>query len=103
MRTTCFFRSRRHCFATLWALTVMLVGCSEHSDTVVLKVGHDLTQNTSVHKAMVYMVERLNEHSGGTMQLEVYSCGQLGDRKSTRLNSSHVAISYAVFCLKKEN
>src|SRR5690625_7014047 len=27
----------------------------------------------------------------------------LGDRKSTRLNSSHVAISYAVFCLKKKN
>src|SRR5690625_6495778 len=27
----------------------------------------------------------------------------LPDRKSTRLNSSHVAISYAVFCLKKKN
>src|SRR5690625_6058046 len=27
----------------------------------------------------------------------------MGDRKSTRLNSSHVAISYAVFCLKKKN
>src|SRR5207253_8074996 len=26
----------------------------------------------------------------------------LRDRKSTRLNSSHVAISYAVFCLKKK-
>src|SRR5690625_5396194 len=26
-----------------------------------------------------------------------------GDRKSTRLNSSHVAISYAGFCLKKKN
>src|SRR5699024_12489583 len=25
------------------------------------------------------------------------------DRKSTRLNSSHVSISYAVFCLKKQN
>src|SRR3989442_10812481 len=25
-----------------------------------------------------------------------------GDRKSTRLNSSHVRISYAVFCLKKK-
>src|SRR5690625_6414118 len=25
------------------------------------------------------------------------------DRKSTRLNSSHVAISYAVFCLEKKN
>src|SRR5690625_6199583 len=27
---------------------------------------------------------------------------KLRDRKSTRLNSSHVAISYAVFCLKKK-
>src|SRR5207253_6209712 len=27
---------------------------------------------------------------------------RLTDRKSTRLNSSHVAISYAVFCLKKK-
>src|SRR2546427_4826381 len=28
--------------------------------------------------------------------------GVLGDRKSTRLNSSHSQISYAVFCLKKK-
>src|SRR5438034_8852277 len=28
--------------------------------------------------------------------------GELGDRKSTRLNSSHTVISYAVFCLKKK-
>src|SRR5690349_22888034 len=28
--------------------------------------------------------------------------GGRGDRKSTRLNSSHVEISYAVFCLKKK-
>src|SRR5258705_4820591 len=27
----------------------------------------------------------------------------VGDRKSTRLNSSHLGISYAVFCLKKKN
>src|SRR3712207_8647669 len=27
---------------------------------------------------------------------------ELGDRKSTRLNSSHANISYAVFCLKKK-
>src|SRR5690625_4460758 len=33
--------------------------------------------------------------------LAQHSFGQ--DRKSTRLNSSHVAISYAVFCLKKKN
>src|SRR3712207_8563923 len=29
--------------------------------------------------------------------------GRSGDRKSTRLNSSHANISYAVFCLKKKN
>src|SRR5690625_6331789 len=29
--------------------------------------------------------------------------GKEGDRKSTRLNSSHVANSYAVFCLQKTN
>src|SRR3712207_7848878 len=29
-------------------------------------------------------------------------CRRTGDRKSTRLNSSHANISYAVFCLKKK-
>src|SRR5262245_62600135 len=29
-------------------------------------------------------------------------CIHRGDRKSTRLNSSHLGISYAVFCLKKK-
>src|SRR5204862_2739969 len=31
-----------------------------------------------------------------------YGPARVGDRKSTRLNSSHVEISYAVFCLKKK-
>src|SRR5207248_6085498 len=33
----------------------------------------------------------------------VMPIGFLADRKSTRLNSSHVSNSYAVFCLKKKN
>src|SRR2546426_1233569 len=33
-------------------------------------------------------------------QVKTYT--MLGDRKSTRLNSSHLVISYAVFCLKKK-
>src|SRR3712207_8836258 len=32
----------------------------------------------------------------------VQRCVELQDRKSTRLNSSHANISYAVFCLKKK-
>src|SRR5699024_11525532 len=34
--------------------------------------------------------------------LHVIGATEDGDRKSTRLNSSHVSISYAVFCLKKK-
>ena len=38
--------------------------------------------------------------------IEPYAIGwdiHTGDRKSTRLNSSHTVTSYAVFCLKKKN
>src|SRR5439155_3886531 len=38
-----------------------------------------------------------------TKHRKVASRYDFRDRKSTRLNSSHVAISYAVFCLKKKN
>src|SRR5699024_3175645 len=41
----------------------------------------------------------------GPLELGTTSFGQgvsVTDRKSTRLNSSHVSISYAVFCLKKK-
>src|SRR5438132_6702364 len=34
--------------------------------------------------------------------LKVYGRFETRDRKSTRLNSSHTVISYAVFCLKKK-
>src|SRR5215813_7377275 len=42
---------------------------------------------------------------GGKTQLAAEALrvhGERADRKSTRLNSSHVRISYAVFCLKKK-
>src|SRR6267142_6269963 len=51
-------------------------------------------------------------HPDGTVQATVatidFATGRIqaatdaGDRKSTRLNSSHMSISYAVFCLKKK-
>src|SRR5690625_6986647 len=45
----------------------------------------------------------LNPSTGVTQNVEYTTTRSGGDRKSTRLNSSHVAISYAVFCLKKKN
>src|SRR5689334_23685414 len=38
----------------------------------------------------------------GPHRLHDYGLGRNRDRKSTRLNSSHSSISYAVFCLKKK-
>src|SRR5438045_8982320 len=44
------------------------------------------------------------DHLGGRVPVLVLEGGldQFLDRKSTRLNSSHLGISYAVFCLKKK-
>src|SRR5207249_11554075 len=44
---------------------------------------------------------RLQAENVGT-RLIAYHIVEAEDRKSTRLNSSHVSISYAVFCLKKK-
>src|SRR2546430_12833161 len=49
------------------------------------------------------VLARVLLHLQGGAQLEQLARdGALGDRKSTRLNSSHSQISYAVFCLKKK-
>src|SRR5438034_8193133 len=46
---------------------------------------------------------RLNEYSRELYRQEIAKLVErLKDRKSTRLNSSHTVISYAVFCLKKK-
>src|ERR1035438_2374546 len=39
--------------------------------------------------------------NGTALAYELFSDSTMIDRKSTRLNSSHLGISYAVFCLKK--
>src|SRR5690554_7438880 len=46
---------------------------------------------------------QLQQLAGLAAQLQMHAgAGAVADRKSTRLNSSHVRISYAVFCLKKK-
>src|SRR3712207_8602436 len=42
------------------------------------------------------------ERRGAYGEAQHYARRQVEDRKSTRLNSSHANISYAVFCLKKK-
>src|SRR5258708_18989427 len=57
----------------------------------------------SLHDALpICLVPRWMLHEGIYFFFEHASHGALPDRKSTRLNSSHQIISYAVFCLKKK-
>src|SRR5699024_11703333 len=51
-------------------------------------------ETTSVAKALKQM------QTPAQRQIDPVQCCDTEDRKSTRLNSSHVSISYAVFCLK---
>src|SRR5260221_7837362 len=48
------------------------------------------------------VLQTVTSVSGQTLNFKVWP-ETLVDRKSTRLNSSHTVISYAVFCLKKKN
>src|SRR5690625_5918559 len=72
-----------------YALPICLRGDPERDDPVGgAATDHGGSGPERAHRAVAD--HRLHADHGG------------GDRKSTRLNSSHVAISYAVFCLQKK-
>src|SRR6266581_6265325 len=56
----------------------------------------------SLHDALPISPERHDQRQA-LRQRQQPAHAELGDRKSTRLNSSHPSTSYAVFCLKKKN
>jgi len=56
----------------------LLASCSTQQDVKVLKLAHGLDVNHPVHKAMIYMAEKLAEKSNGKMQVDIYPSGQLG-------------------------
>src|SRR2546430_13017517 len=80
---TTLFRSRATFAANQDVLTFTLSGLSKISGLPQMKVAWAVTSGPAEHVA------------NALARLEV-------DRKSTRLNSSHSQISYAVFCLKKK-
>src|SRR5947209_19808500 len=58
----------------------------------------------SLHDALPISIEQLQDaiRTVGETTQDLLRITALTDRKSTRLNSSHANISYAVFCLKKK-
>ncbi|MGB8227047.1 MAG: TRAP transporter substrate-binding protein [Sedimentisphaerales bacterium] len=71
-------------FSICLALAVFS-GCrkQENKAEVTLKLGHVLDIAHPVHKAMVYMAERVKEKSGGRMKVEIYPSEQLGTEKES--------------------
>src|SRR2546430_17358159 len=67
----------------------------------LLGFARDLAREVGIAERGYRVVVNTNPDGGQTaFHLHLHL---LGDRKSTRLNSSHSQISYAVFCLKKNN
>src|SRR5690625_6442624 len=86
---------------------------SSQTTVVVDYRGLDVAEVTALRKELrdagvVYKVYKnsMTRRAIANVELDELSDTFVGptavDRKSTRLNSSHVAISYAVFCLKKK-
>src|SRR5699024_12371582 len=79
----------------------LVVGSHEVTDNELLKnydIGDLNEDDLEVYKKLLFdqtKNEKYLEMSHEAMLIEI-------ERKSTRLNSSHVSISYAVFCLKKK-
>src|SRR3989449_10289443 len=80
------FTSKQHCFNELYRAAARWAG-QLVKDADALKVGPR---------------EKLAELARGLVTGAAHEAASARDRKSTRLNSSHGYISYAVFCLKKK-
>src|ERR1035441_754158 len=79
-------------------LTVMLAGAGDQASAFNVTADAPVTPNKPRRTR-----ERTAPDTGKLPKLlrrKFFIAG--GDRKSTRLNSSHLGISYAVFCLKKK-
>src|SRR3989449_6977186 len=91
---------RRPPRSTLFPYTTLFRSLDERNAEVyhqygmaLLWLGQDSAAAEMYHKALAREAER---------PITLFNLGRVADRKSTRLNSSHGYISYAVFCLKKK-
>src|SRR5437773_3901083 len=72
--------------STLFPYTTLFRSRGERGGGIAPHPGHGLRRSPAARAAHRWVFD-----------------GHGADRKSTRLNSSHITISYAVFCLKKKN
>src|SRR5437588_8819237 len=86
-------------YTTLFRSSLLKFGC-----LVRVKSDHESKQIMIRYKIWCDELENIRGHIGRIIYIDEEVKPKLAlDRKSTRLNSSHTVISYAVFCLKKKN
>src|SRR5699024_12776935 len=83
--------------STLFPYTTLFRSLREKQYRVITIEATEKPQNAKLRVAAYARVSSASDD-----QLNSFAAQNRQDRKSTRLNSSHVSISYAVFCLKKK-
>src|SRR5690606_42006988 len=78
------------------ALPIFASAYAESEPEQAIRLIEQIRGEPAFEQAATSIVQRVAQHDPA-------AAANLLDRKSTRLNSSHVKISYAVFCLKKKN
>src|SRR5699024_12430662 len=89
------FPTRRS--SDLYSAGLPVVRTSPDHGTAFDIAGKKIADPTSFRQAVFSCIDIIRQRQN----YAEYTKNPLKDRKSTRLNSSHVSISYAVFCLKK--
>src|SRR5256885_9987575 len=88
-------RSTLFPYTTLFrSQTAVLDAIAQHLDDLYRLLDDDASSDRRIYATLAGLEGHLDALRTNTKRFN-------GDRKSTRLNSSHLVISYAVFCLKK--
>src|SRR3712207_8944454 len=93
---------RRPPRSTLFPYTTLFLSTIRNTDLILIpSLVHDYHKAMEGNKLLIDWIA--NQYKEGAEIASMCSGAfMLADRKSTRLNSSHANISYAVFCLKKK-
>src|SRR5690606_25094593 len=89
-------------FLSIIVFLYILIKRSKEKETVEIEEVDEALQKTSNFKIIIWLLIGGSALYFGSEWLVLGAKDMALDRKSTRLNSSHVKISYAVFCLKKK-
>src|SRR5438876_2656042 len=96
-----FLMIRRPPRSTLFPYTTLFRSCIHEVSTLLASPVHATVLPRIGPRASSYVITSAMTWHGWDRLVSPLITG-LTDRKSTRLNSSHPSISYAVFCLKKK-